>query len=152
MKNYLRGVCAVAACVFALSGAHAAGPDGVVPAYTYQSAVSSAVVTIVTVSTSVTTGATQMDNPTLSGRVTTEIQNIDASANLWCLITSTTPIINGGRKISAGSSWIISALDFVYRNSYSTSTFVNSVTRGALNFYCLSDGASGTKAAVTQAY
>lgn len=115
------------------------------PISTYQVGIASVTTFIISVSTSsIAPGATQMDSPQLKGRVVTEIQNIDATANLWCLPTSTQPVVNGGRKIAAGNSWIVSFQDIAGRpwNPLQAQT----------NFWCLSDGAAATKAAVTQIY
>ena len=88
-----------------------------------------------------------MDNPQVTSRVSLEIQNIDTVANLWCLPVSTMPIVNGGRKIPAGSSWIVSSMD----NYYTTASGGSAVVT-AIKFWCLSDGLAATKAAVTQLY
>lgn len=141
--------------VFALflpSKGSAAG--GIVPMFTYQTAVSSISTNIVTVSTAaigVAPGATQMDSPQMYSRVSVEIQNIDSSANLWCLPISTMPVVNAARKIAAGSSWIISATDTFFQVNYSTSAGQTTVVL-PVKFWCVSDGASATKAAVTQSF
>lgn len=152
MKKLLAGFFLTVACAVFLSpmAAHAGGLNS--PAFTYQTAVSSATTNIVTVSTSSITGATQVDNPQVPNRVVLEIQNIDASANLWCLVNSTMPVVNGGRKISAGSSWVVSVMDNFYTQVYSTITNTTSTVNVSEKIYCLSDGTSGTKAAVTQLY
>lgn len=127
----------------ATSSLYAAG--NFVPTLVWQTGVSSITTNIITVSTSsVAPGATQMDSPVLKGRLVTEIQNIDATANLWCLPVSTMPVVNGGRKIAAGNSWIISFIDVAGRplNPSQSNT----------DYYCLSDGAAATKAVVTQLY
>lgn len=120
----------------------------IVPQYTYQTGVSSITTVIITVSTqgAVAPGATQMDNPQVANRVATEIQNIDATANLWCLPVSTMPVVNGGRKITPGSTWVVSFLDIIYPGTPAGGTNL------PVKFWCLSDGAAVTKAAVTQAY
>lgn len=142
MKKILLAGILVGLMLCLVCKAHAAGAYSIQPSYTYQTAVSSITVVIVSVSTSSLTGATQVDNPQLSSRVSLEIQNIDSSASLWCLPISTMPVASGGRKITAGSSWVISTRD----KYYSSSGF------SAVKFWCLSDGTSPTKAAVTQAY
>jgi len=143
--------------------ARALGP-GIVPAYTYLTAVSSITTPcplIINVTSSPVTGASQMDNPQLPNRVVIEIQNIDTTANLWCAMGSTTPvvigstapIVNGGRKIAPGASWVVSTADIFNVPSVSTSTGVLSYIKSKINFWCLSDTASATsKAAVTQEY
>lgn len=148
-KLFPLGILAVFAFLFP-SRSQAAG--GSVPMFTYQAAVSSITTAIVSVSTSAQPGATQMDNPQLFSRVGIEIQNIDATANLWCLAISTTPTTNNARKIAAGNSWVVSIVDTLYQISYSTVT--NSVTTATVpaKFWCLSDGAAATKAAVTQLF
>jgi hypothetical protein len=116
-----------------------------IPTFTYQVGVSSITTNIITVSNSV---ATQMDNPQLSGRVAVEVQNIDASANLWCLPTSTpAPAASAGRKIAAGNSWIVSVLSGFYTGGFSPT-----VSTTTVNIFCISDGGGSTKAAVTQIY
>lgn len=129
--------------------------QGVSPMFTYQTGVTSATVNIITVATSTVGGglfvAANVSSPTLQGRAVIEIQNIDASANLWCLISSTAPATNAGRKIAAGNSWIVSILNSVFQDTYSSTTG-NSTVVTPVNFYCVSDGASPTKAAVTQLY
>ena len=141
--------------VFALflpSRCHAA-QDGISPLFTYQAAVSSITTVVVNVSTSgASTGATQVDNPQLFSRVALEIQNIDTAANLWCLPVSTTPVTNAGRKIAPGNSWIVSAVDTFYQLVYSTTTQQNTNVKTPVKFWCASDGASATKAVVTQLY
>lgn len=133
------------------SKAEAAGAYGIQPAYVYQTGVSSITTNIVTVSTSSLNGATQVDSPLMANRAVLEIQNIDSSANLWCLAVSTTPTANNAREITPASSWIVSVMDTLYTVSYSTSTGATPVT-GTVKFWCLSDGSSSTKAAVTQMY
>lgn len=123
----------------------------IIPMFTYQTGVSSITTAIISVTTSVPTGATQMDNPQLANRVAVEIQNIDSTANLWCLPVTTTPFINGGRKIASGNSWIVSAMDNFYQIIYSSTTGSSPNTFN-VKFWCLSDGAAATKAAVTQVY
>lgn len=141
--------------VFALflpSRGSAAG--GIVPAFTYQAAVSSITMAVVTVSTSAAgagPGATQMDNPQLYSRVGIEVQNIDLTANLWCLAVSTNPATNSGRKIAAGNSWIVSTMDTFYQTAYSTTTGVSTVVV-PVKIWCSSDGAASTRAMVTQLY
>lgn len=134
--------------LFFLCGVCHAGV-GVIPQYFYNTAISSVTnpdPLIINVSTSsIAPGATQMDNPQLASRVIIEIQNIDATANLWCSLGSTAPFVNGGRKIAAGNSWIVSFLDKIYPTTQTGSAFT-------VNFWCLSDGAAATKAAVTQIY
>lgn len=151
MRRVLAGII-LAVGIFLPSGARAAGAFGIQPSYAYQTAVSSITTIIITVSTSSATGATQVDSPTVTNRVALEIQNIDATANLWCLPVSTMPIVNGGRKIAAGASWVISTADVYYTTSYSTTTFLSSPVTSTAKFWCLSDGASATKAAVSQSY
>lgn len=116
-----------------------------IPSLVYQTGISSITTAIVNVSTASTPGATQVDNPQVPGRVALEIQNIDATANLWCLPVSTKPVVNGGRKIPAGSSWAVSVLDTIVRPGQPQSTT-------GVKFWCLSDGAASTKACVTQLY
>ena len=138
------------ACALLMPGR--AGASGTIqPGFTYQTGVSSITTNIISVSTSVTTGASQMDNPQVANRVVTEIQNIDTSANLWCLAISTNPTVSGGRKIAAGASWIVSVMDNLYQINYSSTTGQTPSTLG-VKFWCLSDGAAATKAAVTQMY
>lgn len=57
--------------------------------------------------------ATQMDNPTLTERVSIEVQNIDSTNNLWCMpgVSVSSAPINGCRKIAPGASWVVSILD-----------------------------------------
>lgn len=118
--------------------------------YTYQTAVSSNPLAIINVSTSSITGATQMDNPQLLSRAAMCIQDIDSSANLWCTPVSTTPVVNGGWKISAGSFWCPNSAATFYQVLYSTTTNNNTVTTVANKYWCISDGTSTTKAAVIQ--
>lgn len=154
MRKFLAGILLAVACAVLLPPvtAHAAGAYGIQPAFSYQTAVSSITTNIITVSTSSTTGATQMDNPQMASRVSLEIQNIDSSANLWCLPVSTMPVVNGGRKIAPGSTWAVSTMDTYTNPSYSTSTFITTSSTTTAKFWCLSDGAAATKAAVSQAY
>lgn len=128
-----------------LGGLSLSYASGLVPELTYQTGISSVTTAIVTVSTSTIgagPGATQMDSPQLIGRVAVEIQNIDATANLWCLPVSTAPVASGGRKITAGSSWVVSFKD---KTANAWGNFV-------VKFWCISDGAASTKAAVSQMY
>ena len=122
------------------------------PTLTYQTAISSITTNIITVSTfTLVPGATnQVDNPQLVGRVVMEINNMDASANLWCVPTSTAPLSSNtgvGRKIAPGSSWVVSIADGLIANFGA-----NPPVRAAVKFFCISDGTSATKAAVTQEY
>ena len=141
-------------CIAALVSIYASiagATGGVIPSLVYQTGVSSITTNIISVSTSPTTGATQMDNPTLQNRVAVEIQNIDPSANLWCLPTSSASLTsntNTGRKISAGASWVLSFTDRVYVPNDPTRVFSATNT----NLWCISDGTSTTKAVVTQLY
>jgi len=150
-KLITAGLFAVFALFLPSKGLAAAG---IAPMFTYQAAVSSITLAIVTVSTSSAgagPGATQMDNPQLTSRVGIEIQNIDTAANLWCVPVSTNPSTNNGRKIAPGNSWIVSTMDTFYQTSYSTSTGATTVVL-PVKFWCSSDGAASTKAAVTQLY
>lgn len=152
MKKYAIAGCLAVFALFLPSRCPAS--QDIAPTYTYQVAISSIIVNIVTVSTSAIgagPGATQVDSPQLINRATIEIQNIDSAANLWCLAISTTPATNAGRKIAAGGSWIVSILDTLYQTSYSTSTGT-STSKVSAKFWCSSDGAAATKAAVTQLY
>jgi hypothetical protein len=151
MKKFLIPGMLAVFVLFLPARSRAAGAYGVQPAFTYQAAVSSITTTIITVSTSSISGATQMDNPQMASRVAIEIQNIDTAANLWCLPVSTTPTANAARKIAAGSSWSVSSMDNYYTTTYSSTTGSSPVTTN-IKFWCLSDGAAATKAAVTQAY
>lgn len=108
-----------------------------VPSLVYEVAGASITCTTVTVSTS---AATQMDSKQLAGRVSISIQNIDSSANLWCLPTNA-PATNAGEKILPNQSWVIAIKDVPWL-PYGTTPF---------RFWCLSDGASSTKAEVCQA-
>lgn len=152
MKKILSALFVGVVCVLGLSQAHAAA--SISPSFTYISAVSSATVSIITVSTSIIGGASasQMDSPQLAGRTAVEIQNIDATATLWCLISSTAPAASAGHKITAGNSWIVNMLDNVFYTSFSTTTNRETTTYTNVKFYCISDGAAATKAAVTQAF
>lgn len=111
------------------------------PTFTYSAAVSSITTTIVNVSSN---PAVIIDSPTLYGRAAMEIQNIDTTSNLWC-VPNSSPSVNGGRKITPGNSWIISAIDSVRSN-------LNNVASYAIHIWCVTDGAAATKAAVSQAY
>lgn len=122
------------------------------PAFTYNTSVASMTTVIISVSTSATTGATQVDNPQMLGRTALEIQNIDASATLWCLPVSTTPTVNGGREIAPGGWWNPNSLQTYYQSTYSSSTYSVTVSSVPVKFWCLSDGSGATKAAVSQAY
>lgn len=115
------------------------------PSLVYQTAISSATTVIVSVSTSSVTGATKMDNPQIPGRVATEVQNIDAAANLWCMLGSSNPVVNGGREITPGNTWVVSMSDRFLSPGFPQSSTI-------VNFWCLTDGAAATKAAVSQAY
>lgn len=136
MKHWLKATF----LIFALAGISRAGT--ITPSFTYNTAVSSVTTQIITVSNA---SSVIVDTPTLLGRVVVEIQNIDATANLWCLPTNTAAT-NAGRKIAAGNSWIVSLVDTVY------GTNPSAPSSAALHFYCVSDGGGSTKAAVTQAY
>ena len=120
------------------------------PTLTYQTAISSITTTVIAVSTfTIAPAVNQVDNPQLVGRVVMEIQNIDTSANLWCVPTSTASLTSNsgvGRKISPGGSWIISIADGLIVPSGNPSV------RTSVKFFCISDGAAATKAAVTQEY
>jgi hypothetical protein len=152
MRKFLAGVLLITACTVLLPPrtVHASGGNS--PMFTYLTGVSSITTTVVNVSTSSVTGATQVDSPTLANRVVLEIQNIDSTANLWCLAVSTAPTVNGGRKLSPGNSWVVSSMDVYYNQTFSTSTFTNVISSTTAKFWCLSDGTSATKAAVTQMY
>jgi len=143
----------MAGCILAFArvqSAFANSLSGITPTYVYETAVSSVVTNIVNISSA---PSTQADSPQLAGRVAVEIQNIDSSANLWCLTNSTTPTTNNGRKIAAGASWIVSTQETVYYTVYSTSTSPNvNVYTSPARFWCVTDGAAATKAAVTQLY
>lgn len=153
MKKWIKA----AGLVFLFCGMSYAG-GGITPNFTYLTGVSSISTPtplIITVSTSsIAPGASAMDNPQLPNRVITQIQNIDSSANLWCSIGSTTPVVigstmpiaNGGYKIAAGASWIFSITDKILP------TLGAGGSATTINFWCLSDGASATKAAVIQEY
>ena len=125
---------------FMASFVHAAS----VPGLFYNVAISSITTTIVTVST---TAAVQMDNPQLAGRVSIEIDNIDSTANLWCLPGSTTTAAasNSGRKITPGNSWTVAIADGILGPG-------SLPVRTPVLFWCRSDGTSATKAAISQAY
>lgn len=110
--------------------------DTVVPDRVYQVAIASFTVNVITVSTST---ATQMDTPLLTNRVSVEVDNIDGTASLWCG-QATSVAKNAARKIAASGSWLIGILD---RSAF---------TNAAMHVYCISDGTSATKAAVTQMY
>ncbi len=88
----------------------------------------------------------QVDNPVLPGRVSLEIQNQDAAANLFCNPNSGAVSTTNGRKIAPGNSWILSFAD-----NFATPSL--SITSSPVHIYCVNDGAAGTtKVAVTQAY
>ena len=85
--------------------------------------------TIVTVSNS---AATLVDSSPMSGRLIIKVQNIDATANLWCQPTNAVTSGNGEKLIpSAWFSW--------------------NLPSSVSNIWCISDGGSSTKAVVTQA-
>jgi len=153
MKKFIARFILIAGCAvfwFPLT-AYSAGPIN--PSYTYQVAVSSITTAVVTVSTTV---GTKMDNPQLSNRAVIEIDNIDSTANLWCLpVSSSTPVAlstTSGRKILPGSSWILNLFDTLYTVSYSSITNTTTNVAVTANLWCISDGGASTKAAVTQAY
>lgn len=127
--------------------------SNVIAGFVYETAVSSGNTIIVNVSTSV---VTQVDNPQLPGRAAVEVQNIDATANLWCVpVSSSTPTVpssGNGRKISAGASWFPNFLATISVVTYSTTTQSSTTTLIPAKIWCISDGAATTKAAVTQAY
>lgn len=149
MRKFLAGLFLAGAGFLFLSSPALAG-GGIVPVFGYQTAVSSITLVVVTVSTSV---GTQVDNPQMANRVALEIQNIDTTANLWCVPVSSAAIaVNAGRKIAAGNSWIVSTMDTFQGVSFSTTTGRATNTSASAPFYCLSDGAASTKAAVTQLY
>lgn len=157
MRKFLAGLLLLVACTVLgfPKAVHAAGENGPQPTYGYQTAVSSGVTNIVSISTSSVgngLGATQVDASTVTGRVVIEIQNIDSAANLWCVLGSTTPTVNGGRKISAGGSWIVSIASTLYQTLFSTTTGLATNIAYVPLIYCLSDGSAATKAAVTQTY
>lgn len=110
-----------------------------IPALMYEVGIASITTNVIAVSTS---AATRVDTPALAGRVSVEMQNIDTSASLWCGPVSGNASANSGRKITAGSSWILNLSD------------TNKKPGGeqAFSIYCLSDGTATTKAAVTQLY
>lgn len=156
MRKILTGLLLTVACAVFLSPmtAHAAGL--VSPAFVYQTAVSSITTNIITVATSTVGGApfvaAQMDTPKMANRVAIEIDNIDTTANLWCVTNSTVPAASAGRKIVPGASWVVNMMDNFYTQNYSTITNTTTTVSTPATIYCLSDGAAATKAAVTQAY
>lgn len=137
--------------LFLPTRSRAAGPIN--PAYTYSVAVSSGNTNVITVSNSV---PTQVDSPPMVNRAVIEVQNIDSTANLWCVVGSssapTVPAANSGRLIASKASWIVSVLDTFYMPQYSTITFTSTTLLVPAKVWCISDGAGSTKAAVTQLY
>lgn len=121
------------------------------PTLTYQVAISSIATISVQVSTSAAgagPGATQVDVPQLAGRVALEIQNLDASANLWCLPISTAPVVGKARKIAAGATWVIST-----SNIHNAPVGSVGTTAGTpIKFWCVADGTQSSTATVTQLY
>lgn len=117
------------------------------PSLFYQTAITSITINEIYVSTSTAgagPGATQVDNPQMAGRASIEIQNIDSTANLWCLAVSTAPKVStGARKILPGSSWVISVKDKIPDP-------INGPT--SVKFWCISDGTAFSTATVTQLY
>lgn len=150
MRKFLIPWTLVVFALFLPSASRAAGPIN--PAFGYNVAVSSGNTPIVTVSTSV---PTQVDSPQMASRVVVEVQNIDSTANLWCVVGSssapTIPAANNGRLIAAKSSWILSILDTFFMPQYSSSSGATTILVPA-KVWCISDGAASTKAAVTQLY
>lgn len=131
-----------------------ADASNVTPSFVYETAVSSGNTVIIAVSS---TNVTQVDNPQLVSRASIEVQNIDATANLWCVvvssITPTVPAANNGRKIAPGGSWFPNFLSTISIVSFSTTTQSTTTTQTAAKIWCISDSTSATsKAAVTQAY
>jgi hypothetical protein len=118
------------------------------PTLTYQTGISSITMFTVSVSSSLTGvgfGATQVDTPTLNGRVVMEIQNIDLGADLWCIPGSTQPAINGARKIGPGNSWIVSISNALIQPGFPQ-------TSVPVGFWCIDDTTGAIKATITQMY
>jgi hypothetical protein len=121
-----------------------------IPALTYQTGVSSiTVISPMNVSTSPVTGATQMDNPQLPGRVVLEIQDVDSAGNLWCVAGSSAALTGNtgiGREVlKGGGTWVVSVMDAV-------KVTAGSLTSTPVKFFCLSDGVKASSATVTQLY
>lgn len=118
--------------------------DYIEPDRVYQVGIASVTVTKVTVSNSV---ATQVDTPTMPDRVCLEVQNIDSTANLWCVpgVAISSAPVNGSRKIAPGASWVVSIIDKVY-----CSNGPDNSGKCKLGVYCTSDGTGSTNAIVTQ--
>jgi len=138
MKTFFKS-CLLSLLVSTLS--HAAG--SYVPGLMYQVGISSMTTNIISVSTF---AATQVDNPVLAQRVSIEIQNIDSTANLWCLpgVSLSSAPVTSSRKIAAGAAWVVSMRDTLLRPS--------STSNSSIDIFCTSDGTASTKAAVSQAY
>lgn len=138
-------------------GSTARAGDHFEPDLFYQVAVSSVVMYNISVgSVTSLTGYVpiQVDNPQLKYRKAVEIQNLDASVNLFCVVGSTYNIASTtnlgslstavGRKIVPGATWVMSINDKVPDPINGPNT---------INFWCVNDGATGAaKAEVTQAY
>ena len=89
----------------------------------------------VSVSSSV---ATSMDATCVPGRKSMEIQNLHASANMFCGFVSGDISTTAGRKITAGSSWILGIRCYDKNGP-------------RINVYCINDSASAAATAwVTQ--
>lgn len=117
--------------------AHAAG--SLVPDRIYEVGIASGINFHISVSTSV---VTQMDNPTLAGRVSVFVQNLDASANLWCgynnIVSSST-----GVEILKGGNFLTFGMLDKSGQPYGAN---------ALHIWCTSDGSGSTNAAIAQSY
>lgn len=118
-----------------------------IPQNTYQVALGSATTVVVAISSfNALASSNQADVPTLAGRVTMEVQNLDTALNLFCNPSPGVSTTNG-RKIAPGNSWIFAMSDFLKTNLASGGSAV------AAHMYCVNDGTTGTtKAAVSQAY
>lgn len=106
------------------------------PDRVYEVGITTVSVNRILVSSSV---ATQMDNPAMPERVTLDIQNLDATANLFCDTNSGAVATGKGIKITPNNHYIISMLD-------KSSVLLNQSTglKQTLDVYCINDSASIT--------
>jgi hypothetical protein len=107
------------------------------PVHTYVAANSTFTVVQIAVSSSV---PTQVDAATVAGRVQIEVENIDASANLWCGASVSISSTTASRKVAPGVAWVLPVSN------------QSLLVGNKISVYCVTDGAASTKAAITQLY
>lgn len=100
-------------------------------------AISSASASVSVSSSSLAGDITTMDSTCVPGRKTIEIQNLHATANLFCGLT-TVITSSSGRKIVAGGAWVLGIR-------------CNDSNSGRIKIFCVNDtGSAATTAWVTQ--